>query len=607
MKQYLKIFIISFLFWLVYFIFARLLFLCYELPQSGQYNLFTLLLTEYHGLRLDLSVTGYIMVIPTLLLAASQFFNRRYLKIILSVYTIFILIILTIVIVADLELYRNWGYRMDNTPLLYLRTPGEAMASVKWQTIFLLVSIMTAIIIAFSFIFTRITGKIILKLPEGNWKRSLVFIMLTCLLFIPIRGSFSLATVNTGMVYFHKDNYPNQAAVNVIFNVIYSLTEIKKQPEYHYMEESKAEEMLRLIHTDKYKTDKVLKTSRPNIVIILLESFTYNIIGSLGGRSDITPNFNRLSKEGILFSNFYASGDRSDKGIVAILSGFPAQPATSIINFPEKTQRLPFLSRELEKDGYNTAFYYGGEINFANMNSFFVNGGFDKIVSKKDFNPVYYNSKWGVHDQYLFDRVLKEMNAAKEPFFDAMFTLSSHEPFDVPVKTVIPGEDEESKFLNAACYTDQCLGNFIENAKKQAWWNNTLIILVADHGHRLPGNTLYYADRKFHIPMLWLGGALAVHDTIISTVGSQTDIPLTVLDQLGVKHDDFMFSKDLLSNDPYPCAFYCFNNGFGFIRSNGLMIFDNTSGKCKLQNGMSNEDILTGQAFMQVVGHEFNE
>ena len=148
--------------------------------------------------------------------------------------------------------------------------------------------------------------------------------------------------------------------------------------------------------------EKVLNTSTPDILIIVLESFSGYLIGPLGGDSLVTPNFNRYIGEGILFSEFFASGTRTDKAMPAILDGYPAQPAQSIIKEPKKSQSLPSLVKILIEKGYNSSFWYGGEINFANFNSFVIESGFHDIITKNNFDPVNYNSRWGVHDHILF-------------------------------------------------------------------------------------------------------------------------------------------------------------------------------------------------------------
>lgn len=294
----------------------------------------------------------------------------------------------------------------------------------------------------------------------------------------------------------------------------------------------------------------------------------------------VTPEFEKLISEGVLFSNFYASSDRSDRGITAVLSGYPAQPTRSIIKTPAKACKLPTLASSLDKAGYSTSFYYGGELDFANIRSYLVNSGFDKMVGKDDFEEKDCNSKWGAHDHVVFDKFLldtdeKYAKGSISPFFSTIFTLSSHEPFEVPMETKMEGNDDASRFLNAMYYADQSVGEFIRQAKTGGWYENSLIIHVADHGHPLPGNSPVHAPEKFHIPMLWLGGALNEKDTVITTIGSQTDLAATLLRQMDISSESFTWSKDMLDPGTLPFAQDVFNNGMGHINQQGLVTFDN--------------------------------
>ena len=277
---------------------------------------------------------------------------------------------------------------------------------------------------------------------------------------------------------------------------------------------------------------KVLNNERPNVIVIVLESFSGYLIGPMGGDSLVTPQFNRYSKEGILFSEFYASGTRTDKAMPAILDGYPAQPAQSIIKEPKKSQTLPSLVRILNEKGYNSSFWYGGEINFANFNSFVIGSGFNEIITKDNFNPADYNSKWGVHDHVLFQALKDSMKVVREPFLKVILTLSSHEPYDVPMESVFAGSDVITKYRNSVYYTDKALGSFLDWAKGTDWWKNTLVIMVADHA-RIYDDMPNYKPNVFRIPMLWVGGALTKKGLKIEKLGSQTDIPVTVLNQLG--------------------------------------------------------------------------
>jgi phosphoglycerol transferase MdoB-like AlkP superfamily enzyme len=312
-----------------------------------------------------------------------------------------------------------------------------------------------------------------------------------------------------------------------------------------------------------------------------------------------------LTKEGILFDHFYATGDRTDKGIVAILNGYPSQPVSSIIKEPKKTQHLPYLNKVFKAKGYHTSFTYGYNINYANFNSYLLQGDFDHVTHSKDFPQEINTSKWGVHDHYVFDKFISELLATKPPFFKVMMTQSSHEPFDVPMPTVIKGDDDVSRFLNSAYYTDKSFGEFIDRAKVSTWWDNTLIVVTADHGHIYPNNPGVSNPDKFRIPMLWLGGALAKSDTVIQSVASQTDIANTILRQLGTYDDGFQFSHDILARNYKPFAVYAFNNGFGMVKPEGILVFDNvanrTTGKTTLEGSLEE-----GKSYMQKLYWDYN-
>ena len=235
-------------------------------------------------------------------------------------------------------------------------------------------------------------------------------------------------------------------------------------------------------------TENILKNNKPNIVVIVLESWTADIIKALGGEENVTPHFDELSKDGLLFTQMYGSGFRTEQGLISIFSGFPAQPNNSIITSPEKAERLPSLNTELSKQGYQSSFYYGGEVEFANMKSYLLNTNFKKIIDKNNFEKKQLNSKWGAHDEFVFKKQIDGLKAEKEPFFSVVLTLSTHEPFEVTMKTPFNGGEEQELFKKAAYYTDYCLFNYFNEAKKQPWYKKTLFILVADHGHRLPKN-----------------------------------------------------------------------------------------------------------------------
>ncbi|MEO6820017.1 MAG: LTA synthase family protein, partial [Ginsengibacter sp.] len=321
-------------------------------------------------------------------------------------------------------------------------------------------------------------------------------------------------------------------------------------------------------------------------------------VESLGGVPGVTPQLDMIAKDGLSFTKIYAAGDRSEKGQTAILSGYPNQAITSIIKTPEKTRQLPSINEVLKKEGYQTSYTYGGELEFANIKSYLINMGYQKLTDKYSFPLAQRTTSWGVHDEFVLNRFQSDLQNEKQPFFATLFTLSSHEPYDVPLHHFTE-KDETSQFKNSIFYTDSIIGNFIKKAKTTSWWNNTLIIFVADHGHPLPGNDANDVPSKFHIPLIFSGGALKLKGTI-NNIGSQTDIATTLLHQLHLSTKEFKWGKDLLDTSAKQFAFYSFNNGFGFVTPKGTETIDNVSGKTIFKSpGYDSTDIKFGKAYMQ--------
>jgi phosphoglycerol transferase MdoB-like AlkP superfamily enzyme len=528
MKERLNFFGKLAMFWLLFFTISRILFFIYLHTQTSSLTGREILMPLVLGLRMDAAMAGYWMLLPGLIFILSAFISVRWIYILQGLVTSILLFFSTVLIVADVELYKHWGFRINATPLMYLES--EAASSVNLSILVLLIAIFAVLFVSFLFLYWKKLSPQLLAFQKLSVKFSPVWLVITASLIIPIRSSFSVAPLNTGVVYFHKTKaFPNHAGINPVWNFLKDVTR-KDNLQYNtnfYRPANLDDQFASLIKTEG-ATKKFNYVEKPNVLLIILEGFTSKIIAPLGGLENITPELNELIKEGILFENFYSSGDRTDKGIVSILSGYPAQPRSSIIKFPNKTQRLPYLPKVLEKSGYHTSFVYGGDIGFANMESYVTQAGFSHITEIDDFESELDDSKWGVADHYVFERLLNECDTASNPFFKVMLSLSSHEPFEVPMQTVIEGKDEGSMFLNACFYTDKSLGEFIRRAKQKPWWKNTLVIITADHGHRFPNPNELKEKERFKIPMLWLGGALNQSGMRINTYAGHTDIANTL-------------------------------------------------------------------------------
>jgi phosphoglycerol transferase MdoB-like AlkP superfamily enzyme len=595
-------------FWLAFFFLARMFFIFVQHHSAFQNSIGELFGTFWHGAKLDASTTGYYLILPVFFLIPGVYFTGNWYRIFIRWYSYFFIVFSSIIVVADANLYSYWGFRMDYTPMLYLKTPGEAMASVstlKIITFLITIGLMTSFVIYF---YNRLIDKLFNNFERIRlWLPGILFFMILCgALLIPIRGGFGVAPINAGTVYFSKKMFLNHTAINTVWNV--GTTAFAQRPlknPYVFGDLTAATTIVDTLTIKRGIPKKILNTTKPDIIIIVLESFSGYLIGPLGGDSLVTPNVNRYAKEGILFSDFYASGTRTDKALPAILDGYPAQPAQSIIKEPKKSQSLPSLVKILNEKGYLSSFWYGGEINFANFNSFVIGSGFHDIITKNNFDPSDYNSKWGVHDHILFKTLEDSMKNITEPFLKVVLTLSSHEPFDVPMEPFFAGSDDMTKYKNSVYYADKALGSFFDWAKETKWWKNTLIILVADHCARIYDDMPNYKKNVFRIPMLWIGGALSVKGLKVEKLGSQVDIPTTLLDQLELT-DKFPFGKDLLSDQSKSFAFYTYNEGFGFITDSSAVSFDLKSKMTVLSEGKDPESAeKKGKAYLQVLFNDY--
>ena len=395
--------------------------------------------------------------------------------------------------------------------------------------------------------------------------------------------------------------YANQAAINPVWNFLYEVMHINKiKGNYAFMPEEKAQQLVDSVYMETGDYPRVLKTDRPNVVVLLLETFTLNAW-------DAMPNLQAVAKEGIFFSNIYATGNRSDRGILGVISGFPAYPNVSMLKYPNKTYEQPRFPLYFEAEGYSTRFYYAGDLNFGGFRSY-VTMSFQSVVTEDDFSgeAIENRFKWGVHDGYMLDRLYEDLRIAQVPFMYMAFTMSSHEPFIVPMETKIPGDDNGSKLKNAIAYTDQCLGEFFEKCKKSGLWDNTLFVLVADHGTRHVGNLQPHLPEAYRIPMIFTGGALSVRDSVVNTLGSQTDMVATLFAQLGMDASAFHYSKNLLNPAAVPFAFYAFTNAAAVVTANGAYIYDLKTKKPIGPNTKPRDGELL-KAYLQVVDRDFKE
>ncbi len=552
-----------------------------------QHSVIDILKSFLYGLRMDASMAGYLCAIPFLLFIASWLFPKISFKILFIKYYTYLLICLTALFtVIDINIYKEWGTKLNYRAIdFFLKSPSEALASSASSPLFLTFITAVLLIIAGIYIFNNLPLKIIYRFsPKFFLPKAILSICILGLTFIAIRGSLDVAPMNASMVYYSDQQLLNHSALNTNWILTQNILRSTNKNPYVYFDPKKASSLKKsLFKASSNNFTNIITTKKPNIVLIIMESFTADLVEELGGsQKNNSPGFSNLIKEGLLFNSIYASGDRTDKGLVAILSGFPSQAISSIIKENDKQEHLPSLMNVFNKINYQTSFFYGGNAEFSNFKSYLLNQGTKKIIDASNFNTEEIKSNWGAFDEVTFNKHIHFLNKEREPFFASILTLSNHEPFMLPEKSKFGNNSLKNKFKSTSFYADSCLYDYILKAKKQKWYKNTLFVIIADHGHRLPAEKYeIYEPQRFHIPLLFLGGALnnSFKNKTIEKTGSQTDVASIILNQINLPDTAFQYSKNLLNPAVNGFGFYNWDNGFAYIDDKEYISYDAVSKK----------------------------
>ena len=553
-----------------------------------------------HGLSLDVSTALYFLIIPFFVAWASIWLPMP--RWLMKPYYIFVAIAFSLAFVYDTCLYPYWHFKLDALCLQYLETPSEAMASVStgYILLLLLALIVVAVIISLAYIYVVP----VYRLKKGHWWESFLFVLLIPVMVIAIRGGLDESTTNIGQVYYSQNQFLNHSAVNPVFSFLASFEKTASYvPDYQFMDDDECEAMMQgLYPTTSENPDTLLTTQRPNVVVILMESCGGVFIQDIGGKKEVMPNLNRLESEGVYFSRFYANSYRTDRGTLCTWSGYPSFPRSSVMKMPAKTRLLPGIAGSMLREGYTTSYLYGGDINFTNMRGYLVNIGFEDLYWKTDYTlEEQETAEWGVRADITFktlSQMVEQKSQQEKPFLIGYSTLSSHEPWDVPTHRL------DDEILNAFNYLDECIGNFISEMKKSPAWDNLLIILLPDHGYSY-GEVGEEHPMHDHVPMLWLGGAVK-EPRRITQICNQTDLPATLLGQLGIDHQDYHFSRDVLSkNYTYPFATHTYNNGISMVDSTGFAVLDLNANMIVTDQSTDAQALIKkGKAILQMATRE---
>lgn len=521
-----------------------------------------------HGLSLDFSTSLYLMIVPFLTTLVSVWWNKTVvLRRILLGYYVIIALALALAFVADTSLYPFWGFKLDASCLQFLSTPGDAFASVSIG--YLLVRLVGLIVLVGLIGWSLYRIKPLFRNCRHPWLTTLLFLLLIPLMVIGIRGGTDESTTNIGQVYYSQNQFLNHAAVNPVFSFLSSFEKTANHiVDYDYIDSKECETLMRQLYpTTSTGNDTLLTTTRPNVVIVLMES-----AGDVFSKA--MPNLQRLKEEGIDFTNCYGNTWRTDRGTVCTYSGYPSFPTSSVMKMPQKTNHLPSIASALQQEGYKTSYLYGGDINFTNMRSYLIATGWEQLTWKADYTgEEQRTAEWGVRDDITFNTLYNQIlaiNAEKDTtqrFLFGFSTLSSHEPWDVPMQQL------KEEIPNAFYYLDHCIGEFISKLKQSPQWKNLLVIFLPDHSIDYGGMTEAMQQRN-KIPMVWVGGAVK-GPRKVTKYCNQTDLAATLLAQMQLPHQQFRWSRDVLSSSySYPFIVHNYNNGFSVADSTGFVVYD---------------------------------
>lgn len=561
----------QYLFWLLLFAFGRTVFMLWNAEELQGISFGEILFSYIKALYVDTSMASYLLVLPFFILLAGALTGKTIFLKINGYLHIILFAAFFLVTFSELALYDEWHTKLNYKALWFFQNPTEVFHTATWTQ---LISCLGATAIATTLAYRLFRKKINPLSFSGNrnWMLAVLAFLIPGVLFIGMRGGFQTIPIQLSDAYYSHHNILNLVSLNSAYNLASSCIENSRGGEpYAFLPEGEASERFTgLFSEPNDSTTFILTNKRPNIVLVVLEGWSADILQSMNGIKEISiaPHMDSIVRNGYSFTNCYSSGALSDQGMAAVFSAFPAQPLTSIITQPNKYEKLPCINKKLKAEGYHTSFVFGGQLSYGNIRSYMYFNGFDKIIEGEDFPDEIPQGKLGAHDEFLFDRQLTELRYEKQPFFASMFTLSTHGPYDFPSNTDLNYGDKEEDYVNSIHYADSCIGDFIRRAKKEPWYKNTLFVFISDHSHNSPLNYAFISPHYRRIPWILFG------EVIDSTyrgmqepkIVSQTDLASTLLGQLEIDYSDFKYSKNVFNPSTRHFAYYSFEEGFGFVR-----------------------------------------
>jgi phosphoglycerol transferase MdoB-like AlkP superfamily enzyme len=576
---------------------SRFIFLLHRNESALGSRLSVFFPATVHGFQLDLAWISYLMVFSLLIVVIASGLRLKWLPKMWFYLMLPLLFISCILSFADAEMYRVWGAKFNSQALEFMKHPTEAAASSSEAKTFTIVLCSLLIVVVLGLWLRKISKR---ASELADYRIVSLFALGMLLLIAPwVRGGLQTIPINQSSAYYSNNPFENAAAVNSSWNFLYYVVDQGEViPAEALKFDLKDETAFQQYKIEGLPVPMVSGIEKPNVVVFVLESFSSHVSSFFGDGYNCTPFLDSLAQTGLSFTHAYAQGDRTAKGLAAVLSGWPGQASQtkSILTLPGKASRLPGIAKVVRKAGYNTWFFYGGDLSFDNMQAYLKSTGYQHAAGEDAFKAEQKSDKWGAHDEYVFSLAVDSISKSKPPFFATILSLSSHEPFEIPGKTNTGTETQ--KFLNSVKYTDACLRQFFQKAATESWYSNTIFLLVADHGRKmgLPDMETYQ-PKHYQVPILMWGPGLKdeYKGKKIDRIVSQTDIPQTLIQSVfKLKTTEFPFSRNMFTAQP-SISFYQFWDGFGTVQDQTHVIWNNPGAKVTESEGEVAELLQVGK------------
>jgi len=575
MKTTVLLTIKLFLFWMLFFTIQRVLFYIH-FNTDFDASISELLSLPYYAFQLDLSAASFLIIIPFILHFLNHliFNNTKVIFYKISKWITFILgCIISLIFSGELVSYTEWRSKLTSKIFVHLGTPSEIFrtASGEFTWWFLLYVVVQMII--FYVLYRLIIAKFQTSEKSTIPKFKLIssFLVISTCVVLAARGGVQPIPISITNAYYSNSQILNDLSVNSTWNFVEMTINYNKSNSEQFFtslseEESKQllDELFNYEHVDSVR---LFRSNTPDIIFITLEGWSAQMMSCLGGETGMTPNFDTLSTEGVLFTNVYATSSTSETGHSSIFSGYPTIPRISISHQLAKCRAIPSVVKSLAN--YNSAYYFGGSLEYGNIGGYLKEIGFQTVYDEDDLPDLSPKGYLGYHDGAMFPYFLSELKNAESPYIYGLFTQSTHSPYDMP-EPMMP-QYPDSKYASSLHYADAQIKLFTDAVKQLPNYENTLVVFISDHGKTNFKNTNIYRNDFFHIPVLFWGGALkkSAAGLKVEKLGSQIDIVKTLLNQLNIDTSPYIWSKDLLNQNTNEWAMFSLMDMYGIVTPNG--------------------------------------